>query len=123
LEDGREACLVILSGTVTVEADGQTFERLGARESVFDGPATSVYVPADTPYRIGADSASEVAICTAPGDGDYDFRPFIEALAAARYSGWIVIEAEQDPAIADPRCYSQLGLDTLKRLAREMELG
>jgi 5-deoxy-glucuronate isomerase len=68
LEEGREACLVILSGTVTGEADGQTFERLGGRESVFDGPATSVYVPADTPYRIGAESASEVAICTAPGD-------------------------------------------------------
>jgi inosose dehydratase len=60
---------------------------------------------------------------TAPGDGDYDFRPFMEALAAADYSGWIVIEAEQDPAIADPRCYSRLGLDTLKRLAREVELG
>jgi inosose dehydratase len=60
---------------------------------------------------------------TAPGDGDYDFRPFIGALAAMHYSGWIVIEAEQDPAIADPRCYSQLGLDTLKRLAREVELG
>jgi inosose dehydratase len=60
---------------------------------------------------------------TAPGDGDYDFRPFMEALAAMHYSGWIVIEAEQDPAIADPRCYSQLGLDTLKRLAREVELG
>jgi inosose dehydratase len=60
---------------------------------------------------------------TAPGDGDYDFQPFMQALAAMHYSGWIVIEAEQDPAIADPRCYSQLGLDTLKRLAREVELG
>ena len=59
---------------------------------------------------------------TAPGDGDYDFRPFIRALAEANYSGWIVIEAEQDPAIADPRTYSKLGLDTLKRLAREAEL-
>jgi inosose dehydratase len=59
---------------------------------------------------------------TAPGDGDFDFRPFIAALADVDYSGWIVIEAEQDPALADPRTYSQLGLDTLKALAREMEL-
>jgi inosose dehydratase len=59
---------------------------------------------------------------TAPGDGDFDFRPFIAALADIDYSGWIVIEAEQDPALADPRTYSQLGLDTLKNLAREMEL-
>lgn len=55
---------------------------------------------------------------TAPGDGDYDYAPFIRALADMHYSGWIVIEAEQDPAIANPREYSQLGLDTLKRLAR-----
>ncbi|WP_374394645.1 myo-inosose-2 dehydratase [Sphingopyxis sp.] len=59
---------------------------------------------------------------TAPGDGDYDYAPFMRALADMDYSGWIVIEAEQDPAIANPREYSQLGLDTLKRLAREEAL-
>ncbi len=59
---------------------------------------------------------------TTPGDGDYDYAPFMQALADIGYSGWIVIEAEQDPAIADPRTYSQIGLDTLKRLARETEL-
>jgi len=59
---------------------------------------------------------------TAPGDGDYDYAPFMRALADMDYDGWIVIEAEQDPAIADPREYSQLGLDTLKRLAAEVEL-
>jgi inosose dehydratase len=59
---------------------------------------------------------------TAPGDGDYDYAPFIAALADIEYSGWIVIEAEQDPAMADPRQYSQLGLDALKRLARQLEL-
>ena len=55
---------------------------------------------------------------TAPGDGDYDYAPFMRALADMGYSGWIVVEAEQDPAIANPREYSQLGLETLKRLAR-----
>jgi inosose dehydratase len=59
---------------------------------------------------------------TAPGDGDYDYAPFMRALADMDYSGWIVIEAEQDPAIANPRDYSQLGLDTLKRLAKQAEL-
>ena len=59
---------------------------------------------------------------TAPGDGDYDYAPFMRALADMDYSGWIVIEAEQDPAIANPRDYSQLGLDTLKALARQVEL-
>lgn len=59
---------------------------------------------------------------TAPGDGDYDYAPFMRALADIDYTGWIVIEAEQDPALADPREYSQLGLDTLKRLARQEDL-
>lgn len=59
---------------------------------------------------------------TTPGDGDYDFAPFIRALAGVDYTGWIVIEAEQDPAIANPRIYQQLGLDTLRRLARDAEL-
>ncbi len=59
---------------------------------------------------------------TTPGDGDYDYAPFMQALADMRYSGWIVIEAEQDPAVANPRTYSQIGLDTLKRFARQAAL-
>ncbi|MBA2933537.1 myo-inosose-2 dehydratase [Sphingomonas sp. CGMCC 1.13654] len=59
---------------------------------------------------------------TVPGDGDYDFAPFFGALAATAYNGWIVVEAEQDPGIADPRQYQQVGLDTVKRLARQAEL-
>lgn len=59
---------------------------------------------------------------TTPGDGDYNYASFMRALADIGYSGWIVIEAEQDPAVANPREYSQLGLDTLKRLARQEEL-
>lgn len=59
---------------------------------------------------------------TTPGDGDYDFAPFMQSLKGMDYSGWIVIEAEQDPAVADPRTYNQAGLDTLKRLAAEAGL-
>ena len=40
---------------------------------------------------------------TAPGDGDYDHGPLIHALKGMDYSGWIIVEAEQDPGIADPR--------------------
>jgi len=54
---------------------------------------------------------------TAPGDGSIDFGAVMRALKAIDYSGWIVIEAEQDPALADPREYSRLGLATLKREA------
>lgn len=54
---------------------------------------------------------------TAPGDGDLDFAPVMQALAEIGYTGWIVIEAEQDPKLADPRVYSRLGLETLKSAA------
>ncbi len=68
-EQGREACLVILSGTVSIEAGGETLEALGGRKNVFDGAATSVYLPAGTDYAIRATDVAEVAICTAPGTG------------------------------------------------------
>lgn len=54
---------------------------------------------------------------TVPGDGDLDFKKVAEALAAISYSGWIILEAEQDPAVAEPRRYGELGLTTLRREA------
>ena len=54
---------------------------------------------------------------TAPGDGDLAFAPVLRALADIGYGGWIVVEAEQDPAVADPRFYSRLGLETVRREA------
>jgi len=54
---------------------------------------------------------------TVPGDGDLDFGAVMRALADIGYAGWIVVEAEQDPALADPRTYGELGLNTLERAA------
>jgi inosose dehydratase len=54
---------------------------------------------------------------TVPGDGDLDFGMVMRALADTGYGGWIVVEAEQDPASAEPRHYVQLGLATLRREA------
>ncbi|HKL73319.1 MAG TPA: myo-inosose-2 dehydratase [Clostridia bacterium] len=39
---------------------------------------------------------------TVPGDGDIDFEPIFDILAKADYKGWLLVEAEQDPAIANP---------------------
>jgi inosose dehydratase len=55
---------------------------------------------------------------TAPGDGDLEFLPLFEALCRMNYSGWVIVEAEQDPAIANPRAFAQIGLETLRREAR-----
>ena len=54
---------------------------------------------------------------TAPGDGGLDYAAVMRALAGIGYDGWIVVEAEQDPALADPRTYSALGLATLEHEA------
>jgi inosose dehydratase len=54
---------------------------------------------------------------TVPGDGDLDFASVMQALAQVGYSGWIIVEAEQDPAVANPRAYAGLGLATLRRRA------
>jgi inosose dehydratase len=59
---------------------------------------------------------------TAPGDGDLDFAPILQALGDIGYSGWIIIEAEQDPAIANPAAYARLGLGVLKEEARHAGL-
>jgi inosose dehydratase len=54
---------------------------------------------------------------TVPGDGDLDFAPVMAALAEIGYAGWIVIEAEQDPAVADPLVHGRIGLATLRAAA------
>ena len=59
---------------------------------------------------------------TVPGDGDLDYGAVMRALADNGYSGWIIIEAEQDPALADPRTYAELGLKALKQRAAEAGL-
>lgn len=43
---------------------------------------------------------------TVPGDGATDFRPIFEILETKGYEGWMVVEAEQDPAKANPLEYA-----------------
>lgn len=55
-------------------------------------------------------------VFTVPGDGMVDFPAVLAALPA--YSGWLVVEAEQDPAQAHPLTYARLGHRNLSRFAR-----
>ena len=48
----------------------------------------------------------EDGVFTVPGDGSLDFVPVLEALGQASYEGWLVVEAEQDPAKANPLEYA-----------------
>jgi len=45
-------------------------------------------------------------VFTVPGDGDVDFGAIFQILEDADYEGYIVVEAEQDPAIANPFEYA-----------------
>jgi inosose dehydratase len=48
----------------------------------------------------------EQGVFTVPGDGVIDFVPVLEALGSVGYAGWLVVEAEQDPAKANPLEYA-----------------
>ena len=43
---------------------------------------------------------------TVPGDGAIDFGPIFDVLAESGYEGYVLVEAEQDPAIANPLEYA-----------------
>ena len=53
-------------------------------------------------------------VFTVPGDGSVDFKRVFAQLPD--YRGWVVLEAEQDPARADPLTYATLGYRNLRRL-------
>jgi inosose dehydratase len=59
---------------------------------------------------------------TVPGDGNLEFAGVMQALAKIGYAGWIIVEAEQDPAVATPKTYAALGLKTLRREAAAANL-
>lgn len=56
-------------------------------------------------------------IFTVPGDGSVDYPTILKVLADHGYAGWLVVEAEQDPAKAHPLTYAKLGFCNLARLA------
>jgi inosose dehydratase len=56
-------------------------------------------------------------VFTVPGDGCVDYRTVLGPLAAAGYTGWLVVEAEQDPAMAHPLTYARMGHANLRALA------
>lgn len=59
---------------------------------------------------------------TVPGDGYIDYTTLFEGLRASDYSGWMVVEAEQDPAVAHPLTYARLGYDNLRRFCADARL-
>lgn len=62
--------------------------------------------------------AVKEGVFTVPGDerGCIDFLEIFDALQARGYNGWVVVEAEQNPNIADPLDYSRKAIEYVKGL-------
>jgi myo-inosose-2 dehydratase len=59
-------------------------------------------------------------VFTVPGDGMIDFAAVFRALPG--YAGWVVLEAEQDPAKANPLVYATKGYAHLQQVLTETGL-
>ncbi len=59
-------------------------------------------------------------VFTVPGDGAIDFRRVLAILDRHGYRGWLVVEAEQDPAVAPPAAFVEKGHRHLAGLLAEL---
>jgi 5-deoxy-glucuronate isomerase len=79
-DPARETCVVVMSGAAEVTAGGASLGKVGGRTSVFEDRAPgAVYVPAATTYAVTAETAVELALCTAPGKPGGQARLIAEA--------------------------------------------
>lgn len=58
---------------------------------------------------------------TVPGDGGIDFGAVLATLRQGGYEGWLVVEAEQDPAVAPSQACASLGYRTLRALVDQLD--
>jgi inosose dehydratase len=58
----------------------------------------------------------QAGIFTVPGDPDgcIDFKPILEVLADRDFKGWLIVEAEQNPAHANPLKYATMAREYLR---------
>ena len=59
---------------------------------------------------------------TVPGDGCIDYKPLFDVLKKINYSGWLVVEAEQDPAKANPLEYAKIGYNYLTQTLKKSNI-
>lgn len=62
-------------------------------------------------------------VYTVPGDGSIDFGASLAPIADAGYAGWLIVEAEQDPARAHPLTYARKGYAHLRGVAETVGFG
>ncbi len=67
----QELCLVLVGGKGKFTVDGVDFGELGERMSPFEGAPWAVYLPKGSSWTVEATTPLELAVCAAPGGGDY----------------------------------------------------
>jgi len=67
--EGREQCVVLLSGRAAVRVGTLDFGTLGSRRTPFEGKPFAVYVAAGAALSVTAASSCELAVCSAPAKG------------------------------------------------------
>lgn len=77
-------------------------------------PVLDAALKADKPFL----QAVLDGVFTVPGDGCVDYASVLRPIHGAGYQGWLVVEAEQDPAKAHPLTYAKLGYANLSKLAK-----
>ena len=71
----REICLVLVSGKANVKTRKESWVKLGERMSVFsEKPPFAVYIPNEDEFTVEALTDLELAVCSAPGKGNYSAR-------------------------------------------------
>ncbi|MCA8205121.1 5-deoxy-glucuronate isomerase [Burkholderia sp. AU33545] len=75
-EAARETCIVVMTGTVEIVADGgERWPDLGTRDSVFDDvPPAALYLPPGRRVTVTALHDAELGVASAPGAGKYPAR-------------------------------------------------
>jgi inosose dehydratase len=59
-------------------------------------------------------------VFTVPGDGMIDYDDIMKRLFDVGYEGWVIIEAEQDPAKANPLEYAKMGYGKLHQALHDV---
>ena len=140
----NEICAVLLSGkalaSVVQGGKSHSFGEIGERKNEFEGSPWSLYAPSHAKWSLQATTDVEVAVCAAPatgklpprvikpeecgqetrGKGSVDYVNVFKELSG--YTGWVVLEAEQDPKKASPLENAIEGVANLKRFLAEAGL-
>lgn len=74
------------------------------------------------PQRQTFDELVHEGIFTVPGDGDLDFEPVIKKIASDGYTGWLMVEAEQDPLKANPQTMANTAFNHLAGLLEKYSI-